>query len=427
MVNLPSTLVEELKTARFDAPAPTGPVEHDSRLDGIRGFAAVSVMMVHAFWFDQGPAGSLIGKPSEYIMTLHMSRAAVLLFFITSGYVIGLTNRKAFSGERAKEYLRRRFLRIVPIYLIAILAGWLAYRSVPLRVVIENALFLQNPAWHIQPLPGDLPLWSLHNEVVYYLGFLLVWAFKPRILPVISVLFILAVADWFHGGSLSFLGGWSVGGLFWLAGLMLAWRRTVGSGSGGVPILSLVLAAFATNHLWPGVILLKGIGFPYAGESTIWLSDLALLPVTAALFCAVVGLDFPGRKLVSWAALLLPACTCILLQVMGRLWVSVPWIMAGTATIAALVIVALKSDRIGEGLFKLFRPLGGISYGLYLFHVPFVAFVGILYPWTGGSLNYLGGFLTWLAATAIVAWACEARLQPYLLARYKRHMARVQH
>jgi peptidoglycan/LPS O-acetylase OafA/YrhL len=97
--------------------------------------------------------------------------------------------------------------------------------------------------------------------------------------------------------------------------------------------------------------------------------------------------------------------------------------MAGAATLAALAVLPLP-HQIGERLFKLFRPLGRISYGLYLFHVPCIALVAISYPWTGGSLNYLGGFMIWLIVTFIVAWTCEARLQPFLLARYKTYIAR---
>jgi peptidoglycan/LPS O-acetylase OafA/YrhL len=349
-----------------------------------------------------------------------MSRAAVFLFFITSGYVIGLTNRHAFSGDLAKEYLRRRALRIIPIYYLAIFAGWMAYRSVSNWTVLGNALFLQNPAWHIQILPGDLPLWSLHNEVVYYLGFLLLWRFQPRALPFALVLLALATCDWFFGGPISFLGGWATGGLFWIAGLLLAWNMPFSDSRDSVPILSSALLAYATNHLWPGVVLLRGLGFPYAGESTIWLSDLMLLPVTAVLFCAVLNLKFPGIKFVRWIAISIPVAMVLLLQLMGRLWENAPWTMAGIATIAALILPSIERPRWGTVFFEFFRPLGKISYGLYLFHVPCVVLISKLYPWSGHWPNYIGGFLSWLAVTILVAWLCEAKMQTALLSFYKR-------
>ncbi|HEY4990180.1 MAG TPA: acyltransferase [Opitutaceae bacterium] len=397
---------------------------HDPRLDGLRGFAAVSVMMVHASWITSARSAVPLPQLNEYVANFHMSRPAVLLFFITSGYVIGLTNRQPFSPELAREYLRRRCLRIVPIYLLAIMAGWWAYQSVPRLVVLENALFLQNPAWHITPLPGNLPVWSLHNEVVYYLGFILLWAFRPRIVHLACVLFALATFDWFVGGPLSFLGGWAVGALFWLGGLLLSWNRVPRATHGTVSILCLVLFAFATNHFWPGVVLLKGLGFPYAGGSTLWLADLALLPVTLSLFCAVVSLDFPGRRAIAWAAALIPIGMCLALGHMGRLWQSATWTMAGIATILAVLLMPLKLEQLGARFFALFRPLGKISYGLYLFHVPCLALVGAFFPWTGGGLNYATAFLSWFAVSVLVAWVCEARLQPALLSYYKTHRAK---
>jgi peptidoglycan/LPS O-acetylase OafA/YrhL len=170
-------------------------------------------------------------------------------------------------------------------------------------------------------------------------------------------------------------------------------------------------------------VLLKGLGFPYAGESAIWLSDLILLPVTLVIFCAVMNLDFPGLNLVGWAAAIIPFATVLLLQVMGRLWVSIPWKMAGVATISAFVLMLFDQLRWGEKFFGLFRPLGPISYGLYLFHVPCMAFVSILYPWRNNRINCAGGLLSWLALTVLIAWICEARLQTTIKSFYKRHMA----
>lgn len=414
-----------LKALRFSPPGRTGPVSHEPRIDGLRGFAAVSVMMVHGFWFQAGPSEAPLFRPSEYILNLHMARVAVLLFFIASGYVIGLTNQQPFSGVLAREYLRRRVLRIVPIYLLAIFAGWIAYRNVALRTVFENMLFLQNPAWRIQVIPGDIPLWSLHNEVVYYLAFIVLWRLQPRVLPFVAALLVLATADWFVGGPLSVLGGWSVGGLFWLAGLLLAWKRPRRESLGTASIMTYVLLAFATNHLWPGVVLLNGLGFHYAGTATLWFADLALLPVSVVLFCAVMDLDFPGLKWARYAAMLIPLATTLLLLGMGRLWGNVPWTLAAIATTAAVALASFDQRRWGELFFALFRPLGKISYGLYVFHVPCVLLVGAWYPWTGGWVNYFSGFLLWVSITILIAWICEARMQPAILSYYKRRMATV--
>jgi peptidoglycan/LPS O-acetylase OafA/YrhL len=181
-----------------------------------------------------------------------------------------------------------------------------------------------------------------------------------------------------------------------------------------------VLLAYATNHLWPGVVLLRGLGFPYAGACAIGFSDLVLLPVTIMVFCAVMNLGFPGQRIMWWLSVAIPVGTAVLLQAMGRLWENAPWTMAGAAIIAAVALMPFEQVRWGGHFFRLFRPLGKISYGLYLFHVPCVVLVSVLYPWSSGWLNYAGGFLAWVAVTILVSWMCEMKLQPAILSLYKR-------
>ena len=374
-------------------------------------------MVVHGFGYDGKDDHSPISAPNEYIRNLHLSHAAVLLFFILSGYVIGLTNRGDFTRKRAVDYLRKRTLRIVPLYFLALLAGWLAWRAVSPGNVLANAFFLQNTAWGIQPLSGNRPVWSLHYEVIYYLGFLWVWAARPRLWPVFSILLGLALAGWFSGDHLSVVGGWSAGGIFWLAGLCLAWHQPA---EGDTPLLTFILLAYATNHLWPGEILLRGLGLSNAGNSAVALSDLALLPCTLAVFCAVTRFNFPGFQLVKWCAFLIPFGTCAILLTMGRLFENVPWTLAALATGAAIPLYFFERESWSKPFFRLFSPLGKISYGLYLLHVPCVAFVVSFYPWNGNPANYVGGVLSWIALTFALAWVSEAKLQRFIVSYFKR-------
>jgi peptidoglycan/LPS O-acetylase OafA/YrhL len=78
-----------------------------------------------------------------------------------------------------------------------------------------------------------------------------------------------------------------------------------------------------------------------------------------------------------------------------------------------------EQGRWGGFFFRLFRPLGKISYGLYLFHVPCVVLVSALYPWATGWPSFVGGFLAWFAVTILVSWICEAKLQAAILSFYK--------
>jgi len=409
-------MFSKLTSLRVTADGPGEPCGHVGRIDGLRGFAAWSVMVVHGFGNDGQDYYSPISASSEMVRHLHMSRAAVLLFFITSGYVIGLTNQGLCDRGRIVAYLRKRALRLIPLYLIALLLGWAAYRNVPPGTILANIFFLQNAALGRPALPGNLPLWSLHYEVVYYLGFILVWAFRPRLLPLVGVMLACTIGDWFFGGPLSFLGGWSAGGLYWLSGLLLAWYRPA---AGNIPLLAYLLATYATNHLWPGVVLLKGLGYPHVGPSDVWLADLALLPGALVIFCSVARLDFRGLAVAKWLAFLIPGGTCALLLMMGRMWSSVPWTMAACALVIAIPLLLFEREAWSTALLKVFQPLGKISYGLYLLHVPLVAFTIWLYPWNGGPLNQLGGVLTWIGLTVAAAWLCETKLQPAVVNWFK--------
>ena len=406
-----------LATLKIEPPIHPERSAHNGRLDSLRGFAACSVMVVHSFGNDGVEYASPISASNEYVRHLHMSRAAVLLFFITSGYVIGLTNQTSFTAERAGTYLKKRALRLIPLYLIAIVLGWIAYPKVTAGNVFANALFLQNGAWGINSLSGNYPVWSLHYEVIFYLGFLALWAYRPRVLSLSAAMLTFAIFDWFYGGSFSFLGGWSSGGFFWLAGLLLAWGRPALGNK--TPLLSILLLTYATTHLWPGIILLNGLGFPYAGRANVWLSDLLLLPCTLVVFCAATQINFRGLVIARWLAALIPAGTCALLLSMGRLWENVPWTMSGVATAIAIPLSFVERESWSAPGYILFQPVGKISYGLYLLHAPLVIFVVRIYPWNGGILNYAGGFFAWLTLTLALAWLCESKLQPLVVSVFR--------
>ncbi len=98
----------------------TGPAAKKiALLDSARGWAALSVLLFHAAGTEIMP--DFPGR--HYVHYFQADRAAVLLFFVLSGYVIGLTNGGPWSVAAMRQHGWRRFIRIYPIYLIAILLG----------------------------------------------------------------------------------------------------------------------------------------------------------------------------------------------------------------------------------------------------------------------------------------------------------------
>jgi peptidoglycan/LPS O-acetylase OafA/YrhL len=161
-------------------------------LDGLRGVAAVVVVLHHALItypvlravFEDGPAVSATGSlPWWLVQTpLHLFWAggeAVFVFFILSGVALGLMRKRA-SPARWRSYYPSRLLRLyLPVWASIIFAlavfasvglvskpaqdGWVAERGTNLSPIslMKAAFFLRDTDKY------NGPLWSLLWEVIF--------------------------------------------------------------------------------------------------------------------------------------------------------------------------------------------------------------------------------------------------------------------
>jgi peptidoglycan/LPS O-acetylase OafA/YrhL len=139
---------------------------------GLRGVAALWVVIFHYFQpiMLTSPASCLLGH--GYL--------AVDLFFPLSGFVMALNYDSNFSvritKREYKKFLARRFARIYPLYLVALLlASWLAFIGrlylfgAHLRTIfVPNLLLIQN--WGSWDSINE-PSWSISAECFAYLLF----------------------------------------------------------------------------------------------------------------------------------------------------------------------------------------------------------------------------------------------------------------
>lgn len=148
-----------------------------ARLDtiqGLRAAAALGVLLFHALEAASHNAGYARAAFSN------AGAAGVDLFFVISGFVMVHAHRDWFgSGPLAREFLRRRLIRIVPLYWLvtALIAGLLLAapalfqsREFDAAHVALSFLFLQSHAG------GDFGVlhgagWSLCFEMYFYLLF----------------------------------------------------------------------------------------------------------------------------------------------------------------------------------------------------------------------------------------------------------------
>lgn len=156
-------------------------------LDGLRGVAAVSVLVYHLFEAIAFAAG-------DAEQNMYHSFLAVDFFFILSGFVMGFAydNRLADGRMSTKGFIRRRLIRLHPMVLIGVVFGLVCYciqgctlwdgTAVPAGTVLA-AFFM---ALFILPVPSALdvrgnaeafplngPHWSLFFEYLGSLAYVL--------------------------------------------------------------------------------------------------------------------------------------------------------------------------------------------------------------------------------------------------------------
>jgi exopolysaccharide production protein ExoZ len=187
----------------------------------LRALAAFSVAAFHAFqWarldFDIGGAG-------------------VDIFFVISGFIMWRTTEQRPMAPL--EFLRRRAVRIVPLYWLVTLGLVGAALLWPLRFpditpepghIAQSLAFIQHRNPEGQPFPILTPGWTLNYEAVFYLIFAasLFAPARSRLLVLTCALLTLGLSGFFHPPAYEMLANPLV--LEFLAGVFVAKAMTAG-------------------------------------------------------------------------------------------------------------------------------------------------------------------------------------------------------
>jgi peptidoglycan/LPS O-acetylase OafA/YrhL len=151
---------------------------HFEVLDGLRGVAALAVLIGHSYQIFVGPNASIM--PHKNL--------AVAFFFALSGFVIaGAYDQRLRDGMPLAEFMRRRVIRLYPMILVACLIG-VVYLAVVTpdfwshartgANIIGGILAVPTPpgAFSFGSFPINPPEWSLFNEMLAYLVYGLLFA-----------------------------------------------------------------------------------------------------------------------------------------------------------------------------------------------------------------------------------------------------------
>lgn len=187
------------------APLQTTKHSRYETLDGMRGIAAICVMIFHYVKDGKHPF-------------LNNSSLAVDLFFMLSGFVIAHSyGKRLVSGMTASAYLAKRFIRLYPMYVLGLGLGVIALALMQ-QAGLTNGTSIaiaQSFAFNLFYLPtlnyfnvhnlgssiavrgifpGNPPSWSLFFEVIASAAFLVLAKFPRRaLLLTVAGSFILFV------------------------------------------------------------------------------------------------------------------------------------------------------------------------------------------------------------------------------------------
>jgi len=396
-----------------------GRPRRDEALEGLRGLCALLVFYGHlnlpVVRVDPGY------DPPSFLSWFEMRSAAVLIFFVLSGYVIGLTTTQTATAANAATYLRKRFWRIFPIPALVILLCWALDTSTAWQTVLGNILALDNDALSGSRmnalLPNDPVLWSVHYEAVFYLAFLAIWFGRPRVEWIVAGCLGLALAGWLVGGCPPWIPRYACGFLYWVAGLSIAWMLP----KEAAPHPNRWFAAFLVLYATWMVAPLRTFGIfydlSYLSLAPVSVHRLDFLPVCVWLILALSKRTFSAQKWLEWGCWMF-AASALVTELFTKTLCSVPclWISGLSLAVAGLSMLTARS--IEPRLLALLAPMGRISFGFYVVAWPVqFALLRLLPLPEGTALSYLLRCTVSLSLSLAIAWLLESQFQSWIFAK----------
>ena len=213
---------------------------HYELLDGLRGVAAILVLIYHIF---EGFAFAQTtnGEGNGIITTLNHGHIAVDFFFILSGFVISYAYDDRWENITLGNFFKRRLIRLHPMLIMGAIIGAIAFFAVscqkwdgtttPTIWVMIALLFTMFMIPAVPGVPYEVrgngemfplngPMWSLFFEYIGNIVYaLIIRRLSTKVLTILTILLGIAHACFFVGdvsGYDSVGVGWTIDNVnFW--------------------------------------------------------------------------------------------------------------------------------------------------------------------------------------------------------------------
>lgn len=396
---------------------------YNSAMEVLRGWVAIIVLIGHILLFRQVFLPD--AAPGFYF---HPGHYSVLVFFMLSGYVIGLAYPKDAENQAenyakwTKKYLWRRFLRIYPVYFVALLLAYSVLGELRLSSSFLIHLCFGQEAF-TPTIVSNSPLWSLHYEILYYIAFVGLYCFRRKI-PLKLIIFLLIIVSFGRafvvGGHWAQIGfGYATGYVFWLTGLWIAWylpQRQTAQAYG--KIIAACLLAF-TFPVWnilvigENILATKQLILAATGAS-VGYPDILYLPSVFLLVLIPANAAYRYFSPLLIGVFVLSAAHIFYsLFYFQYLFARESHLLGLLCFFLAIIFWHLPNSPWLSFLYKKLILLGGVSYGVYALHFPIMHIVG-KYVHFSSSNRYALTVLCLVVITFLLAYILEKQIQPRL-------------